>query len=485
MKQIKFLLLVAVALIATACPPVPINPPNPGGEEQTEKGEGTFEKPYSVEEAITKTGEAYVKGYIVGFMEVTLGSPVFSAETDSVNTNILIADSTQNIVTYMPVQLPSGEIRNALNLLDNKELLNKEVIIYGQITSYFSMPGIRGTSYAWIDGQEYGNKPISNEDIIFTHTFSTDMGAFTTYNVSGDQTWYVDTKYGYAMITGYVNSQNLANEDWLITPEISLEGINEAKMNFDHVLRYFSKPSQEASILVSENYTDGDPNEATWVELPNEFSNAGDWTINRSNDFDLTPYLGKHIKIAFRYVSTASKAGTWEIKAVNVIKAKAIDPYAGLIFHESFTKSLGDFTTQNDVLPSGLTSVWTYDANYQCAKGTGFSSTKQDALGYLISPEIDLSKVTTATMTFENAGNYMVDASQELTVWITTSSEKTAVDEEWIQLPVDKYSAGSFAFTTATISLDDYCGSKVKIAFKYYSTPDMCATWELRNMEIK
>ena len=485
MKKFKFLLLLAVAILATACPPVEV-PPTIIPDENTEKGDGTLEKPYSVEEASKTLGEAFVKGYIVGFMEVTLNSPIFSAETDSVNTNIIISDSTENIKVYMPVQLPAGEIRDALNLLDNKDLLNKEVILYGTITNYFGMTGIRGTSYAIVDGVEYGNKPISDEDIIFTQTFSTDLGTFTEYSVSGEQTWYVDTKYGYAMITGYVNNTNLANEDWLISPEISLEGYTEAKLNFEHVIRYFAKPNEEANVLISENYTEGDPNSATWTVLPTEFANSGDWTTNRSNDIDLTPYLGKKVKIAFRYISTASKAGTWEIKTVNVINAKAEDPYAGVIFHESFTKSLGQFTTQNNVLPSGLTDIWTFDSNYQCAKATGYSNdSKQDAEGYLISPEINLSGVTTATMTFENAGNYMVDASQELTVWITTDATATTVDETWTQLTVDKYSTGNFAFATATIALDEYCGNKVKIAFKYFSTPDMCGTWELRNVKIK
>lgn len=348
------------------------------------------------------------------------------------------------------------------------------------------MTGIRGTSYAIVDGVEYGNKPISDDDIIFTQTFSTDFGTFTTVNVSGAQEWYVDTKYGYAMIKGYVDNQYNANEDWLISPEISLEGYAEAKMNIDHVIRYFEKPTEEASILVSENYSEGNPNEATWTELPNDFANAGDWTINRSNDFDLTPYLGKKIRVALRYISTTSNAGTWEVKTINVINAKAENPYEGLIFYETFTKSLGEFTTQNDVLPSGLTNIWVFDSKYQCAKATGYSNnSKQDAEGYLISPEINLSGVTTATMTFENAGNYMVDASQELTVWITTDATATTVDETWTQLTVDKYSTGSFAFATATIALDEYCGNKVKIAFKYFSTPDMCGTWELRNVKIK
>ena len=50
MKKFKFLLLLAVAILATACPPVVVPPTiNPG--DNTEKGDGTLEKPYSVEEA--------------------------------------------------------------------------------------------------------------------------------------------------------------------------------------------------------------------------------------------------------------------------------------------------------------------------------------------------------------------------------------------------------------------------------------------------
>ena len=88
-------------------------------------------------------------------------------------------------------------------------------------------------------------------------------------------------------------------------------------------------------------------------------------------------------------------------------------------------------------------------------------------------------------MTFDNAGNYFVDPSQELTLWVTTNSSATAVDDTWTQVTIDKYSSGSFTFTKSTVDLGNYCGSKIKIAFGYYSTEDMCGTWELRNLEIK
>ena len=52
MKQIKFLLLALVVIMATACPPIEVPPTTEPGDE-TEKGDGTFEKPNLVVWGIT------------------------------------------------------------------------------------------------------------------------------------------------------------------------------------------------------------------------------------------------------------------------------------------------------------------------------------------------------------------------------------------------------------------------------------------------
>ena len=335
MKKMKFFAAIFAVLMAmVACEPIDPNQGQGGGGNTTttEYGKGTEAEPYTVAGVVkTATGEAWVKGYIVGFMQTGDSNyPVFTAETDSINTNILLADSIGDEENYIAVQLPKGAVRDGLNLVDNKGNLNQEVLLYGTITNYFSAIGLKGVSYARLGGAEFGNKPADADDVIFTQSFKQSFGDFIEYSVSGDEKWYIDTKYGYAMVTGYVDGINKANEDWLISPAISLEGVTAAKMNIEHVLRYNNKPAEAATIWVSENYTDGDPNKATWTQLPTNFTDASDWTLTLSKDLDLNAFLGKTVRIALKYVATTTKAGTWEVKTFNVLRGQAeVDPGTG------------------------------------------------------------------------------------------------------------------------------------------------------------
>lgn len=335
MKKMKFFAaILAVMMALVACEPFDPNQ-GQGGNNTTptpEYGKGTEAEPYTVAGVVkTATGDAWVKGYIVGFMQTGDSNyPVFSAETDTINTNILLADSIGDEENYIAVQLPKGDVRTGLNLADNKGNLNQEVLLYGTITNYFSATGLKGVTYAKLGNAEFGNKPADANDVIFTQSFKQSFGDFTEYSVSGDEKWYIDTKYGYAMITGYIDGTNKANEDWLISPAISLEGVTAAKMNIEHVLRYNNKPAEAATIWVSEDYTEGDPTTATWTQLPTNFTDASDWTISPSKDLDLNAYLGKTVRIALKYVATTTKAGTWEVKTFNVLKGQAeVDPSTG------------------------------------------------------------------------------------------------------------------------------------------------------------
>ena len=149
MKTMKFfatILAVMMALVACEEPFDP-NQQKPGGDTpQTEYGKGTEAEPYTVAGVVkAATGDAWVKGYIVGFMQSGDSNyPVFSAETDSMNTNILLADSIGDEENYIAVQLPKGAVRDGLNLVDNKGNLNQEVLLYGTITNYFGATGIKG-----------------------------------------------------------------------------------------------------------------------------------------------------------------------------------------------------------------------------------------------------------------------------------------------------------------------------------------------------
>lgn len=163
------MLAIAMAVFTlSACEdvPAPYEKPNNDGGETVETGSGTAEDPYTVagaKVATTTTGQ-YVKGYIVGYVygKALSSGAVFAAEdTCTVATNVLIAASPDEttVGNCMPVQLPSGAVRTGVNLKDNKANLKQEVLLYGNITSYFGSTGLKEVTYAKVGTTEFGSKP--------------------------------------------------------------------------------------------------------------------------------------------------------------------------------------------------------------------------------------------------------------------------------------------------------------------------------------
>lgn len=120
-------------------------------EEQYEaEGEGTLANPYTITDVKNLVGKSYVptasvwvKGTIVG-----------TAKTGGLNETAVasnIALGTEE--AYVPVELPSNsDIRKALNLVDNADNLGKEVYVYGNLTTYFGIAGVKGTTDWSFDG---------------------------------------------------------------------------------------------------------------------------------------------------------------------------------------------------------------------------------------------------------------------------------------------------------------------------------------------
>ena len=88
--------------------------------------------------------DVWVCGHIVGG-DLSSSSASFDKPFES-RTNLLLGprSSTDDKEACLSVQLASGEIRNALNLVDNPELLGRKVCIKGDIVeSYYGIPGIK------------------------------------------------------------------------------------------------------------------------------------------------------------------------------------------------------------------------------------------------------------------------------------------------------------------------------------------------------
>lgn len=142
-------------------------PTQPGAPTTPEVAtQGTEASPYTVTDAKTvKTGTGkYIKGYIVGYVpDKALNEAIFgdASSAETAPTNILLAAKAdeKEVNNCMPIQLPAGDLRTALNLKDNPGNLKKELIICGNIETYFGATGLKSATYAKINGKEIGKKP--------------------------------------------------------------------------------------------------------------------------------------------------------------------------------------------------------------------------------------------------------------------------------------------------------------------------------------
>ncbi len=119
--------------------------PEPEPEQPVvDEGDGTEANPYSVAQAISKQGEngVYVKGYIIGAARSGKGGPKL---IESSGTNIMLAESMDetDVAKMIPVELPNGNVRDALNLVQHPENKGKLVAVKGDLTAYFSAPGLK------------------------------------------------------------------------------------------------------------------------------------------------------------------------------------------------------------------------------------------------------------------------------------------------------------------------------------------------------
>ena len=153
-----------------------------------------------------------------------------------------------------------------------------------------------------------------------------------------------------------------------------------------------------------------------------------------------------------------------------------------VVLDESFATGQGSFTIDNKQLPNGEGSfVWNHGSfnDDKFMKASAYiGGTKYASESWLVSPPVDLTQATTATLTFDHAHNYAGTAEEEFTLWATETSA-----DNWQQLTIDKYGSG-FKFTTATIDLSAYAGKTIKFAFKYISTTDAAGTWEIKNVKV-
>ena len=163
------------------------------------------------------------------------------------------------------------------------------------------------------------------------------------------------------------------------------------------------------------------------------------------------------------------------------------------IFSEDFSKGQGGFTFSNVKLEDGLSYVWkatSYNSSYYLIASAYTNGASHESESWAVSPAINLSDCTTATLSFKHAINKLDDTSKIkdfMTVWASTDYAGNAATATWTKLEVPTYPAGtSWSFVeSGDIDLKAFCGKdKVYIGYKYMSENGMSGSWEVNDFKI-
>lgn len=497
-----FFTLFGAAALMTSCSDVPAPYEIKSPDDVDLVGTGTKEDPYNVATAQMKQdgSVAWVQGYIVGVMETNVDPFTANfAAPFSTSSNLMIADTPdeQKAKNCVIVQLPFGAIRTALNLVDHADNLKQPVILQGTLTSYFSAAGLKEVSAGVFKGEEIGEEEggegeTPEGNLIFEEKFTANEGDFTIKNVTlpegSSYVWkweQYQTNPPYMKASAYVGGSNKASESWLISPAINLSDATKATLVFKHAHKFGVDKTKELTLWATE------AGKEAWEQLtiPN-YSSGESWTMVSSGNIDLSKYAGKEVQVGFKYVSTTEGAPTWEVNDVQVYSdgsgnvptpEEEVTVTKDAPYVESFESGLGKFIIDNKEIGS-LSFVWKHDASYKYMKASAYvNGTNNVTESWLTSPVINLTGVDKAVLTFDQAINFAKGkASQYLTVVATEVGMNN-----WEPLTITYPESDSWNFVASgDVDLNKYAGKKVQLAFKYTSSSEIAATWEVKNVKV-
>lgn len=181
-----------------------------------------------------------------------------------------------------------------------------------------------GTYQLWIPKQIHADldNPRCDGTVpptkLFMEDFQNGLGTFTQQSISGTQAWATSNQGTGSNYYAVMNGASTANEDWLISKEISLNGYASYFLSFDSDGRA-TTPGNPLQVLITDNYT-GNPTTTTWTTLNAPLDTVlGAFGFANSGLVSLNAFANKNVRVAFKYTNTTTASTTWEIDNVKVL----------------------------------------------------------------------------------------------------------------------------------------------------------------------
>ncbi|MEC4004317.1 DUF5689 domain-containing protein [Flavobacterium sp. SUN052] len=165
---------------------------------------------------------------------------------------------------------------------------------------------------------------------------------------------------------------------------------------------------------------------------------------------------------------------------------KLTNPRFTPLLNEGFNSGIGAWT-QYSVTGAQL---WTYSSTFGNPGGmmkmSGFSTVNNANEDWLISPAQDLSFLTSATLSLDNAYKFTGNPIEIKISNNYTSGDPTAAT--WTTLTGATLSTGNYVYANSgALNITSFTGSgnsNVHVAIKYTSTSSAASTWEIDNVKI-
>ena len=200
---------------------------------------------------------------------------------------------------------------------------------------------------------------------------------------------------------------------------------------------------------------------------------------------DFVVVYGKLTNFMGNTYETLGKGSAYVWKSTNPLMVETKpEPVEVTLLDEKLTTDLGSMIVNNIL---GEDQTWKYIAftgKKQPAKYAQMDGKNTANEDWLVTPELDLTGMSEATLTFDSKFTTAVpeEFQKQYTVLVSSTGD-IAKAEDWNELPVIPYD--STTFTTATVSLPaEMIGKKCYIAWKY-TCQETSHVWQLRNVVVK
>ncbi|NPA67304.1 MAG: T9SS type A sorting domain-containing protein [Chlorobi bacterium] len=282
--------------------------------------------------------EEYSNGTVIS------ASPLYPEPSENV-TNFTVSNETSNTVTLTWTDAGGTQLPDAYLIKANTGSITPPVdgtpeadgsfeknINYGVQTVTFTGLSASTTYYFEIfpytnsgsdinyktdnPASAIGQTEVAPAVIIDEDFSSCPASGWITYSVSGSEDWECGTD-SYMYINAYQG--DAASNDWFISPSVNLDNYSGETLTFNTYTKYSDGNVDDPEVILkySTDYTgSGNPDSATWTEIPYTYPAEDSQTWTSSGNIDLSAINGNSVYIAYQYTSSGTGAGTstlWEL----------------------------------------------------------------------------------------------------------------------------------------------------------------------------